>query len=58
MVLCGEARDIDAMREAQPKPVYRQLKTIIEARMATLTKRVRDFIPQGDMIRQNTLVSA
>jgi hypothetical protein len=56
MVLCGEARDIDAMREAQPKPVYRQLKIIIEARMTALVKRVREFIPQGEMIRQNTLV--
>jgi hypothetical protein len=57
MILCGEARDVDAMREAQPKPIYRQLKTIIESRMMSLVKRVKDFIPQGDLIRQNVMVS-
>jgi hypothetical protein len=57
MILCGEARDVDAMREAQPKPIYRQLKTIIESRMISLVKRVKDFIPQGDLIRQNVMVS-
>jgi hypothetical protein len=56
MILCGEARDVDAMREAQPKPIYRQLKTIIESRMMSLVKRVKDFIPQGDLIRQNVMV--
>jgi hypothetical protein len=58
MILCGEARDVDAMREAQPKPIYRQLKTIIESRMMSLVKRVKEFIPQGDLIRQNVMVSS
>jgi hypothetical protein len=57
MILCGEARDVDAMREAQPKPIYRQLKTIIESRMVSLVKRVKEFIPSGELIRQNVIVS-
>jgi len=57
MILCGEARDVDAMREAQPKPIYRQLKALIESRMMSLVKRVKDFIPQGVLVRQNVMVS-
>jgi hypothetical protein len=56
MMLCGEARDVDAMREAQPKPIYRQLKNIIDTRLNSLVKRVKEFIPQGDLIRQNVMV--
>lgn len=55
MILCGEARDVDAMREAQPKPIYRQLKNIIEGRMTSLVKRVKEFIPQGNLITQNVM---
>jgi hypothetical protein len=57
MILCGEARDIEAMREAQPKPGYRRLKDIIEARMSSLVKRVKEFLPEGEVVKTTTMVS-
>lgn len=57
MKLCGEARDIEAMRDAQPKPGYRRLKEIIDTRAISLIKRVREFLPQGDVVKTNTMVS-
>jgi hypothetical protein len=57
MRLCGEARDIEAMRDAQPKPGYRRLKEIIDARANSLIRRVREFLPQGEIVKANTMVS-
>lgn len=56
MILCGEARDIEALREAQPKPGYRQLKDIIESRSSALTKRVRHLLPDGETVKADILV--
>lgn len=57
MILCGEARDIEAMRDAQPKPGYRRLKDIIEARVSNLVKRVQAFLPEGEVVKAATMVS-
>lgn len=57
MILCGEARDIEAMREAQPKPGYRRLKDIIETRMSSLVKRVKAFLPEGEVVKATIMVS-
>jgi hypothetical protein len=58
MLLFGEARDIDSMRRAEPKTNYKELRDIVQSRSIILHQRVRDMIPQGDTIQQESKVGS
>ena len=56
MLLFGEARAIDTIRKAQPTPNHKQLSSVIDSRSAALSQQVKDILPRGDSIKQETQV--
>ena len=58
MLLFGEARAIDTIRKAQPTPNHKQLSSVIDSRSAALSQQVKDILPRGDSIKQETQVQS